>query len=326
MLFNSTKLTLTNALMIGVIMVICSNNWIMMWMGLEISMLSFIPFMQNEIKSSSESMIKYFIVQSIASTLFMFSVICMLIGVNMMNEMIMMISMLIKLGSAPFHNWIFMVIEALPFLVLFNLLTIMKLPPIIILYQINQSFLMTPIILSMIVGSFMCMNQTSVKKTLGFSSIYNLSLMLTSMNKVSLTMTYMVIYSMTLFPLVILVMKMKINFINQMVFNNNSTWMSMILWINMLSMGGFPPLMGFMGKMMIIQNLMENNQILLTVIMMTTSVLVMMFYTRLAFTSMLTTFSMKKWSIFYNKNNSMKFIMSINITLTSLILTLKSIL
>nr|YP_009439676.1 NADH dehydrogenase subunit 2 [Yanocephalus yanonis]ATG83149.1 NADH dehydrogenase subunit 2 [Yanocephalus yanonis] len=324
MLFNSTKLTLANVMMIGVIMTICSNNWISMWMGLEITLLSFIPFMQSKIKTSSESMMKYFIIQSVASTMFMFSMICMLIGVNMLNEMFLSISMLIKLGSAPFHNWVLMIIENISYMTLFSLLTIIKIPPLMILYQINSKIILLPIIISMIVSSIMCINQSSVKKTLGFSSIYNSSMMLISMNKVGLLMNYMLIYSLTMLPLTVMVSKLKINYMNQMVFNDFSTWMKTNMWINMLSMGGFPPLMGFLGKLMIMQNLISNNQNLLTSILMMTSILVMLFYTRMAFTSMMTIYSLKKWII--NKPDLMKFIMSLNLTSTPLILTLKSVL
>nr|ATC73059.1 NADH dehydrogenase subunit 2 [Psammotettix sp. EMHAU-2015-Zz060503] len=324
MLLNSTKLVLMNAMMIGVIMVISSNNWLSMWMGLEICMLSFIPFMHNKIKSSSESMMKYFIVQSIASTLFMFSVICMLIGVSMTNETFMTISMLIKLGSAPFHNWVLMVIENISYMVMFNLLTIMKIPPMLILYQINSNLLMMPIILSMSISSIMCINQSSLRKTFGFSSIYNLSLMLMVMNKMNLMISYLVIYSVTMIPMVFLTFKLKINFLNQMVFNDFSMWIKLNLWINMLSMGGFPPLAGFLGKIMVLQHLISTNQVLLTSMLILTSTLVMMFYTRMAFSSMMSLQNHKKWSYFY-KTSLTKVLMGLNFMASPMILTLKSI-
>nr|YP_010431977.1 NADH dehydrogenase subunit 2 [Abrus daozhenensis]USS62512.1 NADH dehydrogenase subunit 2 [Abrus daozhenensis] len=313
MLINSTKLTLANTMMIGVIMTICSNNWISMWMGLEISMLSFLPFMVNKNKLSSESMVKYFIIQSVASTIFLLSVICMLIGVNMLNEMTLTISMLIKLGSAPFHMWVLMIIEMINYLPLFFLLTVLKIPPLSILYQINTKMLTIPIILSMFVSSISCLNQSSMRKTLGFSSIYNISLMMISINKFNVMMIYLMIYSTMMILLTNICMKMKINFINQMIFNEFSIWMKINMWINMLSMSGFPPLMGFSAKLMIIQTLINSNEFIMVIFLVVTSFLVMMFYMRLTFSSLMNLYSFKKWTL--NKITPVFYLFSLNLML-----------
>nr|YP_010431990.1 NADH dehydrogenase subunit 2 [Abrus yunshanensis]USS62525.1 NADH dehydrogenase subunit 2 [Abrus yunshanensis] len=313
MLMNSTKLTLANTMMIGVIMTTCSNNWISMWMGLEISMLSFLPFMVNKNKLSSESLVKYFIIQSVASTIFLLSVICMLIGVNMLNEMTLTMSMLIKLGSAPFHMWVLMIIETINYLPLFFLLTVLKIPPLSILYQINTKMLTIPIILSMLVSSISCLNQSSMRKTLGFSSIYNISLMMISINKFNVMMIYLMIYSTMMILLTNICKKMKINFINQMIFNEFSIWMKINMWINMLSMSGFPPLMGFSAKLMIIQTLMNNNEFIMVIILVLTSFLVMMFYMRLTFSSLMNLYSFKKWTL--NKITSVFYLFSLNLML-----------
>nr|ATD52999.1 NADH dehydrogenase subunit 2 [Psammotettix sp. EMHAU-2015-Zz053036] len=324
MFSNLTKLTLTNTMMIGVIMVVCSNNWLSMWMGLELSMLSFIPLMQNKFKTSSEAMIKYFIVQSAASTMFLFSVIYMLIGVNIMNEMIMTMAMLIKLGSAPFHNWMIIMIEMIDFQSMFVLLTVMKLPALSIMYQINSSMLIIPIIISMIISSISCINQTSIRKTLGYSSIFNISLMMTSINKINIMFIYLLAYSIMLGMMIYIMKSLKINFINQMVFNEFSYLIKINIWINMLSMGGFPPTTGFLVKILILQNISMNMNMLIIWTFILTSLITMMFYTRLAFSSILSSSSYKKWII--NKNKTNYSMMAVNIIFPPVILTLTSIL
>nr|YP_009442033.1 NADH dehydrogenase subunit 2 [Maiestas dorsalis]APO09330.1 NADH dehydrogenase subunit 2 [Maiestas dorsalis] len=323
MMMNFTKMSLANTMMIGVIMTICSNNWISMWMGIELSLMSFIPFIQNEMKNSSESMIKYFIIQSIASTMFLCSVIFMLVGDNMMNEMMLTMSMIIKLGVAPFHNWVLMMINNISYWTLFSLLTIMKIPPLVVLYQINSSMIIIPMILSAVFGAISCMNQTSMKKTIGYSSIFNLGLMLTSINKFNNTIMFLVIYSTMMMMLIMIIKEMKINWINQMVFNSFPVFLKMNLWINMLSMAGFPPLLGFSMKMLIFENLVMNNQMMLTSIILMSSMLVMMFYTRLAFSCMLNSSLFKKWLI--NCNKSLFFLMSMNIMITPFSMTMLSL-
>nr|YP_010478346.1 NADH dehydrogenase subunit 2 [Nesophrosyne sp. 242 GMB-2012]UVI59790.1 NADH dehydrogenase subunit 2 [Nesophrosyne sp. 242 GMB-2012] len=312
--FNSTKILLANTMMIGVIMVSCSNNWISMWMGMELVLMSFIPLMQNENSLSSEAMIKYFIVQSIASTMFLFSIAIMLVGDSMMtglNEIILTTSMLIKLGSAPFHNWVLMIIEPLSIFPLITMLTVIKLPPMIVMHQINTKFLTFPILLGMMISSVACLNQSSMRKTLGYSSIYNMSLMMILLSSIIETTMFLIIYSLMMIFLASSIKTMKINYINQMISNNFSNWMSMTFWINMLSMAGFPPLMGFFMKMMVIQKAINENQTLTMLVLVMTSMLVLLFYMRLTFTSMLTFNSFKKWMLLTNPLNQFLFMLNI---------------
>nr|YP_010502862.1 NADH dehydrogenase subunit 2 [Doratura homophyla]UXD78626.1 NADH dehydrogenase subunit 2 [Doratura homophyla] len=325
MLFNSTKLILTNTMMIGVIMTICSNNWVSMWMGMELSLISFIPMMYSiKINHSSESMIKYFIVQSISSTMFLFSVICMLIGVNISNEMLLTIAMIIKLGSAPFHNWVLSIIEPLEYNIVLIFLTIMKIPPLSVIYQVNSKFLMIPLILSLTISSISCINQSSIRKTLAYSSIFNINLMLASINKFNLTMSFLSVYSINMIMLIMMFKLIKINFINQMMFCEFSIWMKLSIWINLLSMSGFPPTIGFTTKLMIIQEMIYIKEFLLAMTMVMLSLLVLLFYTRMAFTSIMISQSMGKWKTLTMLNLN-HFLMMVSILMTPLILTLKMV-
>nr|YP_010478202.1 NADH dehydrogenase subunit 2 [Nesophrosyne sp. 295 GMB-2012]UVI59646.1 NADH dehydrogenase subunit 2 [Nesophrosyne sp. 295 GMB-2012] len=316
MYFNSTSVLLVNTMMIGVIMVNCSNNWISMWMGLELVLMSFIPLMLNNNSLSSESMIKYFIVQSVASTMFLFSITIMLVGDSMMelNEIILTTSMLIKLGSAPFHSWVLMIIEPLGTLSMMAMLTVMKLPPLIVMHQINAKILTIPILLGMIIGSVACLNQTSIRKTLAYSSIYNMGLLMTLIPSIIETVLFLTMYTLMMLLLGGVIKNMKINHINQMITSNFSGWLKLTLWINMLSMAGFPPLMGFFMKMMVMQKMINENQMLMLFTMVMTSMLVLLFYMRLTFSSMLTFNSSKKWELMAKPNG--QFMFTVNIVLT----------
>lgn len=284
------------------------------------SLLSFIPFIHNKNTIRSEAIIKYFIVQRVASTIFLFRVIYMLIGVNIINEIIITIAILVKLGSAPFHNWVLIIIETINYLVILVLLTVLKIPPLSILYQINTKILAIPIALRIIVRSISCINQSSVRKTLGYSSIYNIRLLLISINKFNIVMIFISMYSFILFLLVSLVKTIKINFINQIISNEFRTWLKINLWINILSIGGFPPLIGFIAKIIVIQTLIDSDQLTILTLMIFTSLIVMIFYMRMAFTAMINLYSFKKWTI--NKTKPVYFLMSLNIIVTPLVITL----
>nr|YP_010757439.1 NADH dehydrogenase subunit 2 [Nephotettix parvus]WEU77782.1 NADH dehydrogenase subunit 2 [Nephotettix parvus] len=321
MLINSTKFLMANSMMIGVIITICSNNWVSLWIGMEISMLSFIPLMMSNKITSSQSMIQYFIIQSLASTMFLFSIITMLVGANMeLNEMLMVISMLIKIGIAPFHNWVLNIIESMDYMIMMFLLTIMKLPPLTAMYHINSGMLTIPMLISITISSVSSLNQSSLRKMLGFSSIYNMTLIISSISTMKISLIFMLIYSINLFMLVYLIESMKINFINQFVFNEFTLWLKMNLWINMLSMAGFPPLVGFLSKMMIIQMLISLNEMFLVSLIMMTSLLILMFYTRLVFSSMLISNTFKKWTLNFNK--PLHFVMISNLLFTFSLLSM----
>nr|YP_011036771.1 NADH dehydrogenase subunit 2 [Eupelix cuspidata]WRK21440.1 NADH dehydrogenase subunit 2 [Eupelix cuspidata] len=310
MFFNSTKITLVNTMMIGVIMVICSNNWISMWMGLEISLMSFIPLMNSENNMSSQSMMVYFMVQSVASALFLLSVVFMLIGVNVFNEMVLMTAMLLKMGSAPFHNWVLVIIEPMEYFIMMILLTIMKIPPLIIMFYSNMETMSVPIMLNFLISSVSCINQPSIKKMLVYSSMFNIGILMSSINKLYMMIDYIMIYSVNLIMLMFILMKMKIKFINQMMFNEFSIWLKINILINMLSLSGFPPLSGFIMKIMIMQNLLENKQMIMLAVMLLTSMIVTMFYMRITFSSVMMSSTFKKWTMNYSKSNT--FIMWMN--------------
>lgn len=300
-LLNSTKITLTNTMIIGVIITICSNNWIAIWTGIEIVLLSFIPLIQNRKNSRSESIIKYFIIQRVASTMFLLRVVIMLIGVNIINEMLITIAIVIKIGLAPFHNWVISIIEGIEYTNVLILLTVLKIPPIIILYHTNTKLLTIPILLRIILRSIICLNQSSVRKTLAYSSIYNNRLIVIPINKFNILLIYIIIYSIIVIIVILVLNPLKINFINQLVFNEINIRTKIVLWFNMLSIRGFPITLGFIGKIIIIQTIILQKRLILLLINLITSILLTIFYLRLTFTSIFRLYSFKKWSNFNNK-------------------------
>lgn len=283
-----------------------------MWIGLEISIISFIPIIQNSSNFiSAESIMKYFIVQRIASTAMLVRVISILIGVSINNELIFMVAIIIKLGLAPFHNWLLNVVRYINFYSIFVIFTFLKVPPLCLIFQIRPNYIQIPLILRILIRSIGCLNQSSVRKVIAFSSIYRISLILTSVNKLFIWLNYLVLYRIILCIILIIVREIKINYINQMLFNEKSLLIKFNLWLNVLSIRGFPITIGFSIKMIIIQNLIIRNFILLSLIILLTSIIVILFYMRLAFFSLFSFIIFKKWRINFNK--SQLYILIINV-------------
>nr|YP_010996479.1 NADH dehydrogenase subunit 2 [Sophonia nigrilineata]WPC85221.1 NADH dehydrogenase subunit 2 [Sophonia nigrilineata] len=320
------KINLTSSLfmaimMVGVMITLSSNSMLMMWVGLELSMISFIPMMTMEENSGSESSMKYFIIQSISSCMLILGMLCILM--NFMSEYIMILSLCIKIGLAPFHGWVLSMVDGLSYFLLFILLSIMKISPIFIISFYNFNFSLF-IIISLMIGSFSGLNQNSIRKLISYSSIYNLGFMFSTLHLNSVWSMYLFIYSIILMMIVMLLMNFNLNYLNQFLLNNFNFKEKMVLWTCLLSLGGMPPMLGFLNKIIIFENLMLNNNYLLLMMMILTSLLVMFYYIRISLISMMTFTLMMKWNFFLKKNYSYLMLL-INLMMFPLFVLVKTV-
>nr|QIJ59984.1 NADH dehydrogenase subunit 2 [Agrypnus sp. YD-2019] len=293
---------------------ISSYSWLGMWLGLEINLLSIIPLMQNP-KSmlSSESAIKYFVVQAIASTIIMASVIIMMsktsfsstINIQSMFLLMMNSALLTKMGTAPFHFWFPEVMEGLDWMNCLLILTWQKIAPMILMmYNMNfQMFMIVMIVSSMVVSGFMGVNQISLRKILAYSSINHMGWMISTMMIMeTIWLYYFLIYTIITINLVLILNKYKIFFLNQLYQSMNEKPMTK-LWfmVNFLSLSGVPPFLGFLPKWLTIQALVMNGIIILPVIMIILTLFTIFMYMRIAISSLLMNINETSW----NKINPM---------------------
>nr|YP_010736871.1 NADH dehydrogenase subunit 2 [Pedionis papillata]WEP24745.1 NADH dehydrogenase subunit 2 [Pedionis papillata] len=318
--FNLTNILFLNTMMIGVMVSLSSNNWVNMWTGMEIGVLSVIPMMTQE-KISSDSPMKYFIIQSVSSSMMIMSLMTMSMEMNF--KLMMIISMLIKIGASPFHIWVLSLIEGMNFYIMFFMFTLIKIPGLLTISMLNEQMQIWSM-LSMLTGALMAINQCSIKKILAYSSIYNLGVMLSSMNSNEIWLNYMLIYSLTLVMLMPLLLKTKSMYLNQLILNEIEPVTKISIWISFMSMAGLPPLLGFSVKMMIIEKLVMKKELMLMLVMISTSMIIMFLYMRISLNSMMMQSILNKWNMFSNSNTPMK-IMLINFFLFPVGLTLKSL-
>nr|UGN61355.1 NADH dehydrogenase subunit 2 [Typhlocybinae gen. 1 sp. 1 BY-2021a] len=319
---NSSKMMFMSTMMIGIILSISSNNWMMMWCGLEISLISFIPLMINKLVISSESSMKYFIVQSISSLMLMLSMLIMVMKGDYNYNYVFAASLLMKMGVAPFHNWVLTVLEGLDHYMVIIMLTINKITPLTLMMYTKNN-LMLIICLTMIIGSMMSLNQNSIKKLIGYSSIFNMGLVLSILNINLMWIMFMTLYSILIFMIIKTTLMMKTSFINQMIFSDKVV-NKLSIWMILLSMGGLPPMMGFTLKYITISYMIEMKFIFMITLMVMLSLIVMMMYLRMTFMSMLNNSMINKTSIFNMKSISM-WMMMLNTLSLPMILMFKLI-
>nr|AUW38608.1 NADH dehydrogenase subunit 2 [Tetrarthria variegata] len=294
---NKSKMLFFMMMSYGTILTLSSNNWISMWAGMEINMMAFIPMMSNKSKLSSESMMIYLLVQSMSSMLLMFSIIMMNLIMKQVFINMVLISLLIKLGAAPFHMWLPEILAKMSWKNSMVLLTWQKLAPMMIINNLmyNNKIMFVSIILSVTVGALGGLNQMSLRKIMGYSSINHLGWMMTLSKIKNSWMLYLIIYSIMVITLCWMFQQYNMIHINQINNMNISLTEKLTYLVAMMSLGGLPPFLGFLPKWMVIQTLNNDSMYMMMIIMVMCSLLSLFYYMRTMTTMMMQFTTMNKW-------------------------------
>nr|QNH73673.1 NADH dehydrogenase subunit 2 [Prionochilus thoracicus] len=310
------KLIFVTSLILGTTITLSSNHWITAWAGLEINTLAILPLIsKSHHPRAIEAATKYFLVQAAASTLVLFSSMTNAwhTGQWDITQMTHPISCLIltsaismKLGLVPFHFWFPEVLQGSPLTTSLILSTVMKFPPLTLLYMtspsLNPTLLTVMAILSAALGGWTGLNQTQIRKILAFSSIAHLgwmAIILAYYPKLALLNFYL--YSMMTAAVFLALNSIKAVKLSTLM----TTWtktpaLNTMLLLTLLSLAGLPPLTGFLPKWLIIQELTKQDMAPAATIMALLSLLGLFFYLRLAYCTMITlpphtTNHMKQW-------------------------------
>nr|ASL05693.1 NADH dehydrogenase subunit 2 [Xylotrechus magnicollis] len=296
-MLNLYKILFFLTLVMGTLITISSYSWFSMWMGLEINLLSMIPLMTNS-KSSypSESALKYFITQALASSVVLFAII-MFLNFNESapqdsSNLIMMIlnsALLTKLGAAPFHSWFPEVMEGLDWTNCLILLTWQKIAPMImIMYNMNMTiFFSSIIIFSSLISGILGLNQVSLRKIMAYSSINHIGWMIAAMHSQSIWMIYFIVYTLISINIIVIFQQNKIYFIKQLhnVLNQSKT-LKMLFMMNFLSLGGIPPFLGFLPKWLTVNSLVNLEFYMISFILIILTLVTLFFYLRITFSTL----------------------------------------
>nr|AGN90878.1 NADH dehydrogenase subunit 2 [Margaroperdix madagarensis]QXU60191.1 NADH dehydrogenase subunit 2 [Margaroperdix madagarensis] len=298
------KLISTMSLILGTSITISSNHWILAWTGLEINTLAIIPLIsKSHHPRAIEAAIKYFLTQSTASALILFSSMnnAWSTGqwdITQLNHptscLILTMAIAIKLGLVPFHFWFPEVLQGSSLTTALLLSTLMKLPPMTLLLMTSQS--LNPALLTLLavsstlIGGWMGLNQTQTRKILAFSSISHLGWMIVIITyNPKLTILTFIIYTLMTSTVFLSLSQIKVLKLSTMLISWTKTpMMNSTIMFTLLSLAGLPPLTGFMPKWLIIQELTKQEMTPVATIITMLSLLGLFFYLRLAYHSTIT--------------------------------------
>lgn len=215
-------------------------------------MLRFLPIISSNDIAPFENTIKYFLVQSLASILFITTSILRLYKYKYNIESVLILSIVLKLGIAPFHSWFIIIIKITSLYNLFLLSTLQKFIPLVIIRSIDIKYNL--LIALLIVSRFtICVNSIEtirIIKILGFSSINNLTwIILAILSNVKIFIIFISLYIFVLGGLLFF-NPLKINF---RFLQTYKLFDKFFLVFVLLSLGGLPPFLGFIIKAIVIK-------------------------------------------------------------------------
>ena len=311
---------------VGMMLMVSANNFLSLFMSIELQSLTLYILVSFSRKDSfsSEAGVKYFIIGSLSTCIFLFgtSLIYGLVGsVSFENISIFMseqltiptflivglifilVSISLKISAAPFHMWTPDVYQGAPTLVTTILSTIPKIAAFgvlirLLVYPFSEiiidwgKILIILSITSMLVGSLGALLQSDLKRLMAYSTINHIGFMLMALvpgteDGITAICIYLIFYVTMNLGVFLFVLNMNRDQINVSGIKDlsglykNQPLMATFMAILLFSMAGVPPMAGFIGKLIILNIIIDNNLFYLAIIAVLTSVIAAFYYIRL---------------------------------------------
>nr|AAC59790.1 NADH dehydrogenase subunit 2 [Bathybates sp.] len=290
---------------LGTTITFASSHWLLAWMGLEMNTLAIIPLMaQHHHPRAVEATTKYFLTQAAAAATLLFASItnAWLTGQWELQQIthpfpntMITLALALKIGLAPLHAWLPEVLQGLDLTTGLILSTWQKLAPFALILQIQPSNPTLLIILgltSTLVGGWGGLNQTQLRKILGYSSIAHLGWMILVLQfSPSITLLTLLIYLIMTLSTFLMFQLNKSTNINTLATSwGKAPTLTVLTPLLLLSLGGLPPLTGFMPKWMILHELVKQDLGPTATLGALSALLSLYFYLRLSYAMTLTIF------------------------------------
>lgn len=208
---------------------------------MELSLLALLPILcGSKAPSANESALKYFLIQTIAGLIF-------LGGLFRSITSVAIVALLLKLGAFPFYLWVPHIFCGLSFNQIILLSTIQKIPPFVALIHLNTPILIGVIIGSIFLGSIGGIFLANIKKILAYSSIRHTGWIISLISYFYGWRRYLGIYTFISIILLLFIHQSQLKSITQ-ISTFSSPLLTLTLWVLIISLAGFPPLLGFSLK------------------------------------------------------------------------------
>nr|ABW76088.1 NADH dehydrogenase subunit 2 [Dixonius vietnamensis]ALC76368.1 NADH dehydrogenase subunit 2 [Dixonius siamensis] len=296
--------TLITGLTTSTIITMASHHWLLAWIGLELNTMSILPIiMQPMHPRSTEATTKYFLIQATSAALILFASTMnawqtghwtIMHTASPLTTTVAVVAIMMKLAIAPAHLWYPEVLQGATMTTALIISTWQKLAPLALLYMMMNHLpthtMLLLGLLSALVGGWSGLNQTQTRKMMAFSSISHMGWLITALclnpSLTTLAITTYLIMTTTMFL-------MLMTSTTKSLTDSGTTWTHSPLtltftMLTLLSLGGLPPLTGFMPKLLILYELTWSKLMPLATTLALASLPSLAFYTRMAYLTTLT--------------------------------------
>ena len=234
-------------------MCLSGTSSFLIWVALELNILAFLPIISNQGVWAFENTIKYFLVQSVASIIFLSSRIMVNFLPSYFSD-VGTISILLKLGAAPLHRWFISILKTCSLTVLFFLSTIQKILPLLVCFNLwlKSWILVLFSVITFILILLSTPGIININKILGVSSVMNLIwFLLSTQTSYLVFFLFFIIYTTILYCLILILFNLIVTRFYEL--GGVSVRLKTLLVYLFMSLGGMPPFLGFLGKICVLK-------------------------------------------------------------------------
>lgn len=266
-------------ILISIIISLRVSSNLLLWIRLELNILRFLPIISSKENIEIENSIKYFLIQRWASVIFLIRFFFFYM-INNNFYMLINLRLFMKLGVSPFHSWFIAILKTSSLITLFMLSTVQKIIPLVIIFNIklNNFLIFIVIFLTLIFIIILLPRTININKVLAISSINNIIwLIMSVLFSIKIIFLFMVIYMYLVMGFINIYSFYNINMFTQM--NSIIFFDKFFLVIVFISLGGMPPILGFLRKIIILKIILNNFiSLVIVFIIVISSVLLLYFY------------------------------------------------
>nr|YP_010296742.1 NADH dehydrogenase subunit 2 [Bohadschia argus]UMI33348.1 NADH dehydrogenase subunit 2 [Bohadschia argus] len=307
-------------LLVGTITVIFSKHWFPIWLGLELSTLSLLPILSlNTWSRGNEATLKYFLIQAFSAALLLNGATLNLwqCGSWETNEIgsyfvhsIISLALITKLGLAPCHFWFPDVLSGITFNNGIIIACWQKIAPLFLITNITSCVISELMILcatiSVVIGGWGGLNQVSIRKILAYSSISHIGwITCTIFFSPEISLVIFLFYIINNVMIFCLCSSNNLSSLSSLSKISNTPTSLVLFSIALLSLGGLPPLGGFLNKLVPLSIFSINSSFFIIPFFILGSLISLYFYLRVTFNTSLTLFPQSSLSVISSRSQNL---------------------
>ena len=303
----------------GFLLMIDAENFIMLFIGLEIGSISLYALagLNRGDQLSNEAALKYFLLGSLASCIFVYGIALIYVSLSIIGvyetsiaisfigpdnvPLTTFVGLLFKVAAAPFQAWAPDVYQGSPTGYVGYMATVAKVSSFIVLARlvaVSLTFIIDQfdlffgavVILSVLAGALFAANQTDLKRLIAYSGVIQSGFILSGISSgvygISASTFYLITYIIqligifTVFSIISGQLSSDFQISNISGLFKENKFITITFSIFMLGLAGLPLTSGFVSKFILITNLWSYERYVLVTVLMLTTVAGFYFYLR----------------------------------------------